>query len=259
MPTITHAPGKFVWRELLTRDVEAAKRFYGELLGWTFEDRPMGPGFTYTLLKLGSEPIGGLMDLASMPDGKGEHIPPNWSVSVSAPDVDATAKRAVEEGGKLLDDCMDIEGVGRFAVLQDPQGAVITLIRFDDGDGEEAMPKPHEFCWESLQTPDPAAASAYYQKVLGWGVTQEEAGIPIFTRQGPGGEVYLANIVPATEMPPHWATYVAVEDLETANAKVQALGGTVILQRFEVPVYGAFSVIQDPTGAFVNLFQPNRG
>src|SRR5690349_14712130 len=111
--TLTYTLGAFVWRELLTADVPAAKRFYGELFGWTFEDRPMGPDWFYTIVKLGDKQIAGLMDLANLPEGS-PPIPPHWASYVSVDNVDETAARAVAEGGKVLGECHDIPNVGRF-------------------------------------------------------------------------------------------------------------------------------------------------
>jgi predicted enzyme related to lactoylglutathione lyase len=117
--------GAFSWCELLTTDVPEAKRFYSKLFGWTLEPAPM-PGMEYTLVKYGGEQMGGIM---SMPPGC-EGMPPSWGVYVTVADVDATAKLAVEMGGKVLVPPQDIPQVGRFCVLQDPQGATIKAITY---------------------------------------------------------------------------------------------------------------------------------
>jgi uncharacterized protein len=117
--------GAFSWCELLTTDVPEAKRFYSKLFGWTLEPAPM-PGMEYTLVKYGGEQMGGIM---SMPPGC-EGMPPSWGVYVTVADVDATAKLAVEMGGKVLVPPQDIPQVGRFCVLQDPQGATINAITY---------------------------------------------------------------------------------------------------------------------------------
>jgi predicted enzyme related to lactoylglutathione lyase len=117
--------GAFSWCELLTTDVEEAKRFYSKLFGWTLEPAPM-PGMEYTLVKYGGEQMGGIM--AMPPDCEG--MPPSWGVYVTVDDVEATAKLAVEMGGKILVPPQDIPQVGRFCVLQDPQGATIKAITY---------------------------------------------------------------------------------------------------------------------------------
>jgi predicted enzyme related to lactoylglutathione lyase len=117
--------GAFSWCELLTTDVPEAKRFYSKLFGWALEAAPI-PGMEYTLVKYGGEQMGGIM---AMPPGA-EGMPPCWSVYVTVDDVDATAKLAVEMGGKVLVPPRDIPQVGRFCVLQDPQGAMINAITY---------------------------------------------------------------------------------------------------------------------------------
>jgi predicted enzyme related to lactoylglutathione lyase len=117
--------GAFSWCELLTTDVPEAKRFYSKLFGWTLEPAPM-PGVEYTLVKYGGEQMGGIM---SMPPGC-EGMPPSWGIYVTVADVDATAKLTVEMGGKVLVPPQDIPQVGRFCVLQDPQGATIKAITY---------------------------------------------------------------------------------------------------------------------------------
>ncbi|MGH8610317.1 MAG: VOC family protein [Gammaproteobacteria bacterium] len=117
--------GAFSWCELLTTDVAEAKRFYSQLFGWTLEPAPI-PDMEYTLVKYGGEKMGGIMTIPPAAAG----LPPCWGVYVTVDDVDATAKLAVEMGGKVLMPPQDIPQVGRFCVLQDPQGAMINAITY---------------------------------------------------------------------------------------------------------------------------------
>ena len=117
--------GAFSWCELLTTDVADAKRFYSKLFNWTLEPGPL-PDMEYTLVKSGGEQMGGMM--AIPPHAQG--MPPSWGIYVTVDDVDATAKLAVEMGGKLCLGPQDIPQVGRFCVLLDPQGAMINIITY---------------------------------------------------------------------------------------------------------------------------------
>ena len=117
--------GAFSWSELMTSDVDAARSFYGTLFGWTFEDF-LGAGAPYTLVKVGGEPVGGMMAPTSECTGKA----PSWGVCVTVDDVDATARQVETLGGKLLHPPTDIPSVGRFCVLQDPQGATLSAITY---------------------------------------------------------------------------------------------------------------------------------
>lgn len=121
--------GAFSWFELMTTDVEAAKDFYANLFGWDTEDMTMG-GMNYTVVKVGDEGMGGIMKVPPQAEG----VPPNWGIYVTVDDVDATAAKAEEIGGKIMVPPTDIPTVGRFCVLQDPQGAAISAISYVDSD-----------------------------------------------------------------------------------------------------------------------------
>lgn len=116
--------GAFSWNELMTTDVEAAKSFYGELLGWTMQDLKMN--MPYTMVKAGDNEVGGIMKIP--PDAAG--MPPQWGAYVTVDDVDAMSQRVGEIGGKLIMPPTDIPDVGRFCVIQDPQGATLALITY---------------------------------------------------------------------------------------------------------------------------------
>jgi uncharacterized protein len=118
--------GAFSWSELMTTDVAAAKAFYTTLFGWDTEDMPM-PGMTYTVVKAGGKSVGGIMP---MPGDAPQGMPPMWGTYVTVNDVDGTARTAEGLGATLLVPPTDIPNVGRFCVIQDPQGAVISAITY---------------------------------------------------------------------------------------------------------------------------------
>lgn len=121
--------GAFSWSELLTSDLDSAKKFYGELFNWELVDSPMpGTDMTYTVVKVEGNPVGGMM---TMPADMPEETPSNWGTYVTVDNVDDSAKKTIELGGKVIFDPMDIPGIGRFAVIQDPQGAVIAIMSYE--------------------------------------------------------------------------------------------------------------------------------
>ena len=126
-PQTATGPGTFCWNELMTKDVAGARSFYGGLLGWKVEEMDMGPGGTYTLWKRGKDRVGGCM--AMPPDLAASGAPPHWVSYVQVPDVDASAQKATALGGKVCHGPADIPGVGRFAVLTDPQGADFCIFK----------------------------------------------------------------------------------------------------------------------------------
>lgn len=121
--------GAFSWFELITSDVDSAKNYYSKLFGWDTEDMSMGD-MNYTVVKIGEDGIGGIMRTPPQAEG----APPNWGVYVTVDDVDATSRKAEELGGKILVPPTDIPNVGRFCVLQDPQGATISAITYSNSE-----------------------------------------------------------------------------------------------------------------------------
>lgn len=118
--------GAFSWFELMTGDVEGAGDFYGRLFGWTVEKMEMQNGMTYNVVKVNGEAAGGIM---AMPPQAGA-MPSMWGIYVTVDDVDATARAVKDMGGQVLMGPQDIPEVGRFCVIQDPQGAVLSVITY---------------------------------------------------------------------------------------------------------------------------------
>jgi predicted enzyme related to lactoylglutathione lyase len=117
------AHGSFCWNELGTKDDEAAKKFYSALFGWTFKEGDAG-GMKYSEIVVGGNPCGGVYKLTP----EMGNVPSHWIPYVSVDDVDATAKRVEELGGKIAMPPTDIPHVGRFSMVQDPTGAMISII-----------------------------------------------------------------------------------------------------------------------------------
>ena len=111
--------GHFWWNELMTRDVEGAKAFYGKMVGWRFEGMAMEGG-TYWVGKDGDQPVGGIMDISG---ARFEGVPGQWFAYLAVDDVDARVAEATAAGAKLMRTIFDVPGVGRIAILKDPTGA----------------------------------------------------------------------------------------------------------------------------------------
>jgi len=117
--------GVFSWNELMTTDVPAAKKFYREALGWELQDMNT-PGMAYTIAKKGPREVAGIMGLS----GDAQGMPPSWGSYVTVDDLEARVARVKSLGGKLVVEPRDIPNVGRFAVITDPQGAMLTMITY---------------------------------------------------------------------------------------------------------------------------------
>lgn len=123
-------PGAFSWCELMTTDAKAATEFYSGLFGWSVQTMPMPQG-DYHVLKVGDAMIGGIMAIPKEAQG----MPPNWGAYVTVEDVDATVRRCQALGGRVCHPPQEIPGVGRFAVIADPQGATLNVVAYDAPQG----------------------------------------------------------------------------------------------------------------------------
>ena len=118
--------GAFSWNELMTTDMNGAKSFYQKMFNWQVED--VESDMPYMTAKIDGQEVAGFMPVP--PEAQG--MPPMWGGYVTVDDVDASAKQAVELGGKVLLEARDIPKVGRFCVISDPQGATLSLITYFD-------------------------------------------------------------------------------------------------------------------------------
>ena len=127
-----HEPGSFSWAELATSDPAAAKNFYSSLFGWNAVDSPMGPGpeDVYTRMQLAGKDVAALYKM--MKDQAAMGVPPHWNVYFNVEDVDASVTQAEGLGAKTLAPAMDVPGVGRMAMLADPQGATFWVMAAAD-------------------------------------------------------------------------------------------------------------------------------
>jgi predicted enzyme related to lactoylglutathione lyase len=253
MSDIKYTPGRFVWRELSTKDVDKAKRFYGELFNWKYDAADMGPMGEYPMIRVGEKNVGGIMKQ----HGDMTKLPAHWMSYVSVADVDASASAASANGGKVAHGPADIPGVGRFAVILDADGAALSAFKSQMGDpAVGARPNVGEFCWETLSTKDAARAKQFYGKVIGWKPNSHQGMDTLGT--GEGMENQVADIQLAQgPVPPNWLTFVVVESADGSAKRAAQLGGQVMMPGMDIPTIGRIAVILDDQGAAIGLFQPS--
>jgi uncharacterized protein len=241
--------GRFVWHQLLTRDIPGAKKFYSRLAGWKAQPWPLDP--SYTVFQAAGVPAAGMMEMtAEVP----AEAPPHWLQYIGTRDVDGTADAAVRAGGSILKPPSDMKGAGRYAVLQDPQGAIFAII-----DPENARPEPEgipplgTFSWHELATTDHEAAFAFYRGLFGWdAIARMDMGpIGVYLIFGQGnvqkGGIYTK---PADAPgPPNWLPYAHVSKADDSATLAESLGARVVQAPMEVPGGSRIAVLLDPTGA----------
>jgi predicted enzyme related to lactoylglutathione lyase len=245
---------RFCWYELMTSDLADARRFYAEVTGWTVEDSGM-QGMTYLIGKANGTMVAGLMDLPPNVQG----VPPAWLGYVSVDDVDATLAKATAAGAQVYNGPMDVPGVGRFAVLGDPQGAAFAIFRFEEPAPEPAPMSPGHFGWNELHTTNWQAAFAFYSGLFGWQKDQAMDMGPMGTYQlfSVDGGAAVGGMMTNTEVPgPFWLYYITVDDIDAAMARIKSAGGSVVYGPQEVPGGSFIAHGRDPQGAFFAISGP---
>jgi predicted enzyme related to lactoylglutathione lyase len=132
---LVNEPGALAWNELNTRDLAAAKEFYGAVFGWTFDDVEFEGMGSYTTIVLGEQSVGGILDMEAR--GVPEMVPAHWQVYFSVDDTDASIEKAKQGGGSVMVEPMEVPA-GRFAIRTDPQGASFAVIALSAESQENA-------------------------------------------------------------------------------------------------------------------------
>ncbi len=253
---MTNRDGTPIWYELMTDAPDPAQDFYGAVMGWTFQKPPGGMEHDYrTFTATDGEGVGGVMRLPK--EAKG--MPPIWAVYFGVADVDAMAAKVKKLGGSVHMPPQDIPGVGRFAYLADPQGAMFYLMRGDsDADSTAFAPMKSGHCsWNELVTSDQTAALDFYSSLFGWKKTGAMPMGPMgdYTFFGKGKVEMIGAMMnaPDTDKPPFWNFAFTVPDIDVAKTAVERGGGTITHGPMELPGDQGDWLIQanDPQGAKV--------
>lgn len=247
---MSDSQGDFVWYDLLTTDVNGAKAFYGDVIGWrtqAFE----GGGSPYTMWTVGETPLGGVMPLPD--EARKAGAPPHWTAYVFADDVDALTEKATALGGTICVPPTDIPTVGRFSAVADPQGAKLSLFTAKGpGMPRAAEGTPGHFAWHELLTDDWEAAFRFYSLLFGWekGDTLDMGAMGTYQLYGRGGRTLggMMTRPPGYPAPPHWLYYVTVADLDAAIERVKRLDGKLWNGPMVVPGGQRIAQCADPQG-----------
>ena len=246
---------RFVWHELMTTDVAAAAAFYPAVVGWRAQDSGM-PGVDYTLMMVGPAQVAGMMATPEALRAAG--APSTWSGYVAVGDVDAAEARVIQFGGKVLNPAQDIPGVGRFAVVADPQGASFMLFKPLRDEPPPLPPRdaPGTVGWNELRAIDGTAVFEFYATLFGWtkGETLDMGAMgpyQLFEIDGvPSGAIMTRESEAAM---PSWRYYFRVDSIGAAALRVETQGGEVTMGPHEVPGGTWVLHARDPQGALFAL------
>src|ERR1700681_1953832 len=246
--------GCFVWYELTTTDVAAAKAFYAKVVGWGIRDASM-PGAAYTLFTAGEVAVAGLMDLPD--EARKMGALPRWMGYVGVDDVDVATDRLKRLGGTVYVPPTDVPDVSRFSVVADPQAATLTLVKWVNPGQEEpaAQGSRGHVGWHELSAVNWEKAFAFYGELFGWQKAHAEVGgigtYQLFSAAGQtiGG---MSNKPPTMPMP-FWLYYFNVGDIDAAAERVKAGGGKILEGPLEARGGNRIVRCTDPQGAMFAL------
>ena len=234
----SHPPGTFSWAELVTTDADSAKTFYTALLGWDYDDQPVGDDAVYSMAARDGKPVAALYTDAGQP--------PHWNSYVTVASVDETTAKAKAAGGSEVHEPVDVMDVGRMAFIADPAGATIFLWEPRRHIGAQLVNAPGAMNWNDLITPDPDGAARFYGDVFGW--VFEEVPDTDGYRVIKNGDRENGGVFPREDAAPVWIPYFGHEDVKRAIADVPGLGGQVL--DGPIPMWeGWIGVFSDPQGA----------
>ena len=254
--------GDFVWHELRTTDAKGAAAFYTHVIGWKIKDSGDPAGVPYKLFSVGGLDAAGLLELNQpMLDGG---MRPAWVGFIGVKDVDADAKRVEQAGGKLHCPPQDIPGIGRWASVEDPQGAAFLLFKGspDYAPSRPPMGTPGTVGWNELSANDGETAWPFYSSIFGWNLDRTMDMGPMGTYRifNNGGAAIGAMMTrdPKNSPVPFWLYYFSVEDIDAANDRVKEKNGQVLMGPHEVPGDQWIILGQDPQGAMFALVGPKK-
>jgi predicted enzyme related to lactoylglutathione lyase len=242
--------GKFVWRDLVTEDPDAVKPFYAALFGWQFEEgRALGA--PYTLVKSGGQYIAGISKTRRP---QSDQPVSQWLSFMSVADVDRAVEQTRTAGGSLVAGPLDLPNVGRGAVVLDPDGAPLGLLRSSIGDpADTAAPALNRFLWTEHLSRDPQASADFYAALAGFEVRKVDFGGRPYWLLVKGRERAALLRNPIAVDRPIWLPYIRVEDPAASAARAVQLGGRVLLAPRAELRNGTLALIADPTGAVLAL------
>ena len=252
--------GKFFWYDVMTTDTAAAKKFYGDVIGWGAQDSG-APGMNYTVFNVKGQGVAGLMPIPE--DARKAGVPPAWMGYIAVDDVDRAAARVVKEGGKVMRQPWDVPGVIRIAVVADPQGAGFMIAKGLVKDAPPPLPAgtPGTVGWHELYAGEWKSAFAFYERLFDWKKSDAIDMGPMGTYQlfATGDHAVGGMMTKPANMPtPGWGYYINVSGLDAAVARATAAKGKVLNGPIQVPGGSWIVNCVDPQNAAFSMVAAQR-
>ncbi|MGW0825352.1 VOC family protein [Streptomyces sp. NPDC002845] len=241
--------GSPCWADAMFSDVEGAKRFYGDVLGWTFGEASTDYG-NYTQAYADGKAVAAVVP--PMPGQEGQSA---WCLYLASPDATATAAKIRAAGGEVLMEPMQVGEFGTMLLARDPGGVVFGVWQAGAHTGFEAVAEPGAYCWAEVFTREPEKSDAFFPAVFPYRSKQmEDPENPEmdFRVYEVGENIALGRMKMTDdfppEVPPYINVYFTVPDCDEAVTTAAELGGILRFGPMDTP-FGRFAALTDPQGA----------
>ncbi|TVL91511.1 VOC family protein [Streptomyces sp. SAJ15] len=240
------AEGMPCWVDAMFTDVEAAKSFYADVLGWTFGESAAEFG-NYTQAYAEGRAVA-----AVVPPMPGQETPSAWCLYFASPDVADTARKIQDNGGQVLMEPMRVGDLGSMLLAREPSGTTFGVWQAGRHEGFEKRGEPGAYCWAEVFTREPAKADAFFPAVFPYGAKRMEDDAMDFRVFTLGGDPVLGRMAMGedfpSEVPAYIQVYFAVPDCDAAVAKATEHGGQLHFGPMDTP-FGRFAALSDSQGA----------
>lgn len=234
------------WADAMFSDVEGAKRFYGDVLGWTFGESSSQYG-NYTQAYVDGKAVA-----AVVPPMPGQEGQSQWCLYFASPDVAATARKIRDNGGEVLMEPMKVGDFGTMCLAREPSGAVFGVWQAGGHEGFEATGTPGAYCWAEVFTREPEKADTFLSAVFPYRMKQMEDLAVDFRLFDVAENTVLGRMKMTDDFPPEVPSYInvyfTVDDCDQAVERAVKLGGVLRFGPMSSP-FGRFAALSDPQGA----------
>lgn len=235
----TKNSGHVVWHDLITPNLAQSQAFYSSVFGWQFQ----AINDSYTLASLDGKLIAGMAELDNKQNAS------HWLSLISSKDIAAVSEKTIKAGGKVLVSSTQIKGRGTIAVLEDPQGAVFSLINTVNGD-PEAQKTDNGWIWQEVWSDNPEQSKAFYQSLGNYSAQSKPLNNGNYSYLALNGTPAIGFVKkPDAEIGNTWVNYIKVADVDATLLKVTAAGGLVLMAPNDKVRSGSVAIIRDPAGA----------
>ncbi|MFF2406272.1 VOC family protein [Streptomyces sp. NPDC058092] len=242
------------WADAMFPDLDGAKSFYGDVLGWTFGESSTEFG-NYTQAYAGGKAVA-----AVVPPMPGQEGQPAWCLYLASPDAAATAAKIRQNGGETLMDPMEVGGFGTMLLARDPSGVTFGVWQAGTHEGFEAQRVPGAYCWAEVFTREPEKSDAFFPAVFPYSVVKMEDEHVDFRMFNLGDKTVMGRMKMGDEfppeVPPYMNVYFTVPDCDAAVAKATERGAVLRFGPMTIP-FGRFAALTDPQGAAFSVIDVN--